>query len=109
MTFYIDTKKSGASRDISFSLKKCILCHPPGWNELVFLCIGTDRLTGDCLGPYVGKELLSHSAGGIHVLTPLLDKKSTWVMSPLEMVLFTQVLQFKKTCRLSAIFILQEL
>lgn len=67
MTFYIDTKKSGASRDISFSLKKCILCHPPGWNELVFLCIGTDRLTGDCLGPYVGKELLSHSVGGIHV------------------------------------------
>ena len=41
MTFYIDTKKSGASRDISFFLKKCILGHPPGWNELVFLCIGT--------------------------------------------------------------------
>lgn len=67
MTFYIDAKKSGASRDISFSLKECILCHPPGWNELVFLCIGSDRLTGDCLGPYVGKELLSHSTGRVHV------------------------------------------
>lgn len=73
MTFFIDTNKSGASRDISVSLKNCILCQPPGWNELVFLCIGTDRLTGDCLGPYVGKELLSHSTGRIHVYGTLKD------------------------------------
>lgn len=25
--------------------------------EIVFLCIGTDRITGDCLGPFVGTKL----------------------------------------------------
>lgn len=29
--------------------------------ELVFLCIGTDRATGDCLGPLVGNRLKSLS------------------------------------------------
>lgn len=28
-----------------------------GYLELVFLCIGTDRLTGDCFGPLVGTKL----------------------------------------------------
>lgn len=27
--------------------------------DLVFLCIGTDRATGDCLGPLIGHELIS--------------------------------------------------
>ena len=27
----------------------------------VFLCIGTDRMTGDCLGPLVGYKLCQHS------------------------------------------------
>lgn len=26
--------------------------------DLIFLCIGTDRATGDCLGPLIGNELL---------------------------------------------------
>ena len=33
--------------------------NPGGCRELVFLCIGTDRATGDCLGPLVGTRLLS--------------------------------------------------
>lgn len=28
-----------------------------GYLELVFLCIGTDRMTGDCFGPLVGSKL----------------------------------------------------
>lgn len=28
-----------------------------GYLELVFLCIGTDRITGDCFGPLVGTKL----------------------------------------------------
>lgn len=28
-----------------------------GYLELVFLCIGTDRITGDCFGPLVGSKL----------------------------------------------------
>ena len=31
-----------------------------GRSELVFLCIGSDRVTGDCLGPYIGHQLLEH-------------------------------------------------
>lgn len=34
-----------------------------GYLELVFICIGTDRMTGDCFGPIVGsklKELLAN-------------------------------------------------
>ena len=67
MTFYIDTNKTGAAREISCLLKNCILHHRKNWKELVFLCIGTDRLTGDCLGPYVGQQLLGNVSGKIHV------------------------------------------
>lgn len=67
MTFYIDTKKSGSVKKISCFLKKCIFNHTGTWNELVFLCIGTDRLTGDCLGPYVGQQLTGCISEKIHV------------------------------------------
>ncbi|WP_026476772.1 spore protease YyaC [Alkaliphilus transvaalensis] len=30
------------------------------YNEIVFLCIGTDRSTGDSLGPLIGYKLSSH-------------------------------------------------
>lgn len=32
---------------------------PAGQRELVYLCVGTDRATGDCLGPLVGTRLQS--------------------------------------------------
>lgn len=67
MTFYVDTKKSGSPGKISSFLKKCILIHPKVWTELVFLCIGTDRLTGDCLGPYIGQQLLSLTSDKLNV------------------------------------------
>lgn len=35
----------------------------PGFErDIVYLCIGTDRATGDCLGPMVGTRLLSMSS-----------------------------------------------
>ena len=67
MTFYIDTKKESSSSEIAFLLKKCILHHPGSWQEIVFLCIGSDRMTGDCLGPYVGQQLSRHTRAGIFV------------------------------------------
>lgn len=33
--------------------------NPLGSREVVFVCIGTDRATGDCLGPLVGTRLRS--------------------------------------------------
>lgn len=57
MTFYIDTKKESSPREISLQLSKCIRRHHSHWSEIVFLCIGSDRVTGDCLGPYIGHQL----------------------------------------------------
>lgn len=73
MTFYIDSNKSGSPREISVFLKKCILCHKKSWKELVFLCIGTDRLTGDCLGPYIGQRLLEHATDRMFVYGTLVN------------------------------------
>lgn len=67
MTFYIDSKKENSSRDVAYLLKKCILHHPGPWSELVFLCIGSDRMTGDCLGPYVGQALSHHAIPHVFV------------------------------------------
>lgn len=67
MAFYIDTKKESSSKEIAYILKKCILHHPEKWSELVFLCIGSDRMTGDCLGPYVGYLLSQYHLNGIVV------------------------------------------
>jgi len=60
MVFYVDSQKSSSAEEIAFLLNKCILQYPGRWSELVFLCIGSDRVTGDCLGPYIGHQLLEH-------------------------------------------------
>ena len=60
MAFYIDARKNGSSGEIAYLLKKCILHCPKKWTEIVFLCIGSDRVTGDCLGPYIGHLLTPH-------------------------------------------------
>ena len=67
MAFYINAKKTDSPAEISYLLKKCILHHPAKWTELVFLCIGSDRVTGDCLGPYIGHSLSSLQIPGIFV------------------------------------------
>lgn len=67
MAFYIDAKKTDSPQEISYLLKKCILHHPSKWTELVFLCIGSDRVTGDCLGPYIGHSLSNLQIPGIFV------------------------------------------
>ena len=50
MPFYVNTKKPDSSREIARLLEKCIKRHKRDWAEIVFLCIGSDRVTGDCLG-----------------------------------------------------------
>lgn len=61
MTFYINARQTNSVCKISGSLRQCILHYRNNWSELVFLCIGTDRVTGDCLGPFVGQKLSSYS------------------------------------------------
>lgn len=67
MPFYVNTKKPDSSREIARLLEKCIKRHKRDWAEIVFLCIGSDRVTGDCLGPYVGYRLSQHQLPGIFV------------------------------------------
>ncbi len=54
MTFYINTRQKDSHEMLGTSLEKCIKSHEGTWKELIFICIGTDRITGDSLGPYVG-------------------------------------------------------
>ena len=67
MTFYVDAKNQNSSREIARLLRKCIRNHPKSWTELVFLCIGSDRMTGDCLGPYIGQQLTRYTKQGFFV------------------------------------------
>lgn len=64
MTFYIDGQDEDCSREIGQCLKKCIQRHLQPWTELVFLCIGSDRITGDSLGPFIGHKLSGYDLPG---------------------------------------------
>lgn len=44
---------------LSNSLSQALLPVTKSGKDIVFLCIGTDRSTGDCLGPLVGEKLKS--------------------------------------------------
>lgn len=39
----------------------------PAKQEIVFVCVGTDRSTGDALGPFVGARLKKYNFSDIHV------------------------------------------
>lgn len=55
--FYINERKASASAELSCLLKKCIEKTDRMWEEIIILCIGSDRITGDSLGPLIGHQL----------------------------------------------------
>ena len=57
--YYYDTERDFDSRDLAARLFDIIqLIKAEGKNDgVVFLCIGTDRSTGDSLGPLIGYKL----------------------------------------------------
>ncbi|NCB93478.1 MAG: spore protease YyaC [Clostridia bacterium] len=65
--FFINEKKASASSELSHLLKKCIekVDHP--WKEIIILCIGSDRITGDSLGPLIGHRLSKYRWKNIHI------------------------------------------
>lgn len=65
--FYINSKKYSASSELSYLLRNVVSHIRYEWDELVFLCIGSDRITGDSLGPLVGHLLSRHNWPHIHV------------------------------------------
>lgn len=56
-TCYVNAKAEQASDEIGNALEYYISHVDLFWTELIFLCIGSDRITGDCLGPLIGHQL----------------------------------------------------
>lgn len=67
MAFYINTQNKTSSAEISYLLQKCIRHQRKKWSDLIFLCIGSDKVTGDCLGPYIGHQLSPYADGHFFV------------------------------------------
>ena len=65
--FYIDEKKDTASSELAPILGKCIGNVDRPWDKIVFVCIGSDRITGDSLGPLVGHQLSRYHWKNIYV------------------------------------------
>ncbi|MBP7176411.1 MAG: spore protease YyaC [Thermoclostridium sp.] len=66
MREYIDIYRNGAAWDISEAILKHLLPVPFN-NRIVVLCIGTDRSTGDSLGPLVGYRLSQYHTLGAQI------------------------------------------
>lgn len=57
--YYFNTEHPCVAYDIGLQLTELILSSSKPINDIVILCIGTDRSTGDSLGPIVGYKLSS--------------------------------------------------
>ncbi|EOC99784.1 spore protease YyaC [Caldisalinibacter kiritimatiensis] len=81
MTISLNRKKDSVNVDSPFAIptfSKMIINHlnefiDNDYNDLVLVCIGTDRSTGDCLGPLVGYKLtkLLKNYSKVHILGTL--------------------------------------
>ncbi len=54
---YFDGNDENAYKNFGMALKDKILEYRIDEQPIVILCIGTDRATGDCLGPLIGNNL----------------------------------------------------
>ena len=64
-TYYIDHK--GAGIKLGALLFDFLSSCDSSFRELVFICIGSDRITGDSLGPLVGHSLSKHGLSFAYV------------------------------------------
>ncbi|MBE5951650.1 MAG: spore protease YyaC [Lachnospiraceae bacterium] len=64
---YYDSKQRYASYEFGKQLFEMISSAKKYNQPLVFLCIGSDRATGDSLGPIVGHKLLQRKPGSVCV------------------------------------------
>lgn len=68
---YFNCKNLTSAYDFGDLLLDYIITKRKEDQPLVFMCIGTDRATGDCLGPLVGYKLLNSSLNQFTVLGSL--------------------------------------
>lgn len=57
-TYYIENRTPGADLKLGTLLLDLLSSTKKPFQELVILCIGSDRITGDSLGPLVGHTLI---------------------------------------------------
>ncbi len=57
MIYYYDSKEQAAGYAMGKKLKSLMGNHPKSSSSIVLLCIGSDRSTGDSLGPLIGYKL----------------------------------------------------
>lgn len=70
--YCIDACSPNAAYDLSAEVFKMINDLDSAYKEMVVLCIGTDRSTGDCLGPLVGYKLNSlYNCKGVSIFGTL--------------------------------------
>lgn len=65
MLIYYDSKKDMTPLLMGHDITKMLNAHDLSNRRIVILCIGSDRSTGDCLGPMIGHKLqgqLKHHA-----------------------------------------------
>lgn len=55
--FYCNSFEKNSSYQLKEKLQDTITRHHIASQDIIILCIGTDRATGDCLGPLVGDYL----------------------------------------------------
>ncbi|MCL2461778.1 MAG: spore protease YyaC [Defluviitaleaceae bacterium] len=63
---HINALESGAAEELGAAVREFVEAEGGtyGGRDIVFLCIGSDRATGDCLGPITGHKLSAASAAG---------------------------------------------
>jgi len=54
---YFDSNERNSAYELGLALSLCIKKHLISARNIVFLCIGSDRATGDSLGPIIGYKL----------------------------------------------------
>ena len=64
---YINAESPSASELLARKFLHCLHKIPFYWEDLIFLCIGSDRITGDSLGPLIGRELTRHKNNRYYV------------------------------------------
>lgn len=70
----IDINKQFAFSYFSAYFEECFSkLYSDSFDDVIFVCIGTDRATGDCLGPLIGYKIQDMKYNNVHVLGTLDD------------------------------------
>lgn len=64
---YFNSREHHAVYAFCHALRKMILANCKPNQDIILLCIGSDRATGDCLGPLIGYKLSKSSPSGFSI------------------------------------------